>query len=43
MSAAITRTFSSLRIRNYRLYFFGQMVSLSGTWMQGVAQAWLVL
>ena len=43
MSAAISRTFSSLRIRNYRLYFFGQMVSLSGTWMQGVAQAWLVL
>jgi len=43
VSAAITRTFSSLRIRNYRLYFSGQMVSLSGTWMQGVAQAWLVL
>jgi MFS family permease len=37
------RTFSSLRVRNYRLYFFGQMISLSGTWMQGVAQAWLVL
>src|SRR5947209_9855881 len=39
----VGRTFSSLRIRNFRLYFFGQMVSLSGTWMQGVAQAWLVL
>jgi MFS family permease len=37
------RTFSSLSVRNYRLYFFGQLVSLSGTWMQGVAQAWLVL
>jgi MFS family permease len=41
--AALGRTFSSLRIRNYRLFFIGQMVSLSGTWMQGVAQAWLVL
>lgn len=37
------RTFSSLRVRNYRLYFGAQMISLSGTWMQGVAQAWLVL
>jgi MFS family permease len=36
-------TFSSLRIRNYRLYFAGQVVSLSGTWMQSIAQAWLVL
>jgi len=36
-------TFSSLRIRNYRLYFIGQAVSVSGTWMQGVAQSWLVL
>lgn len=37
------RTFVSLRVRNYRLYFFGQIVSLTGTWMQSVAQAWLVL
>lgn len=37
------RTFSSLRIRNYRLYFLGQIVSVSGTWMQRVAQSWLVL
>lgn len=43
MSAAINRTFASLRVRNFRLYIFGQTVSLSGTWMQGVAQAWLVL
>src|SRR5574341_2271646 len=35
-------TFSALRHRNYRLYFFGQMVSLTGTWMQNVAQSWLV-
>jgi MFS family permease len=38
------RTFASLRRhRNYRLYFAGQVISLSGTWMQNVALAWLVL
>ncbi len=36
------RMFSSLRRRNYRLWFFGQTVSQSGTWMQSVAQAALV-
>lgn len=36
-------TFRSLRIRNYRLYFIGQIISMSGTWMQIVAQSWLVL
>ncbi len=36
-------TFSSLKIRNYRWYFIGQAVSLSGTWMQTVALGWLVL
>jgi len=40
---AADRTFRSLRVRNYRLYFLGQGVSLTGTWMQSVAQAWLVL
>ena len=35
--------FSSLRVRNYRLFASGQVVSLSGTWMQRVAQDWLVL
>src|ERR1700729_2401845 len=40
---ALRRTFSSLKIPNYRLYFSGQAVSLSGTWMQMTAQAWLVL
>ena len=39
----VRRTVSSLSVRNFRLYFFGQMVSLAGTWMQSVAQAWLVL
>jgi MFS family permease len=36
------RTFSSLSNRNYRKYFFGQMTSLVGTWMQMTAQSWLV-
>lgn len=36
-------TFASLAIWNYRLYFFGQAVSISGTWMQTVALGWLVL
>ena len=31
----------SLRVRNYRLYFFGQLISLTGTWAQQVAQDWL--
>ena len=37
------RVISSLRHRNYRLYFFGQLVSVMGTWMQTVAQSFLVL
>ena len=41
---ATARTFMSLRRHyNYRLYFFGQVVSISGTWMQSVAQAWFVV
>ncbi len=40
---AANRTFRSLYVRNYRLYFVGQAVSMAGTWMQAVAQAWLVL
>jgi MFS family permease len=36
-------TFLSLRTRNYRLYFIGQTVSVSGTWMQQLAQVWLIL
>jgi MFS family permease len=34
--------FRALRYRNYRLFFSGQIVSLIGTWMQSVAQSWLV-
>jgi MFS family permease len=38
------RTFASLRKhRNYRLFFSGQIVSLSGTWMQNIALAWFVV
>src|SRR4051812_1579455 len=33
----------ALRHRNYRLLFFGQLISLCGTWMQITAQGWLVL
>jgi MFS family permease len=39
----VRETFRSLSVRNYRLFFFGQLVSVSGTWMQQVAQDWLVL
>lgn len=35
-------TFAALSVRNYKLYFYGQIVSVSGTWMQSVAQIWLV-
>jgi MFS family permease len=38
-----SRTFGSLTNRNFRLYFAGSAVSVSGTWMQRVAQDWLVL
>ncbi len=36
-------TFTSFQVRNYRLYYIGQIISTSGTFMQSVAQAWLVL
>jgi len=35
--------FRALRHRNFRLFFAGQLTSLTGTWMQSVAQSWLVL
>jgi MFS family permease len=37
------RAFSPLAVRNFRFYFIGQTLSVSGTWMQRVAQSWLVL
>lgn len=39
----IPRSFSSLRSRNFRLFFVGQTVSVAGTWMQNVGLSWLVL
>jgi MFS family permease len=36
------QTFAALRHRNFRLFFFGQLISLIGTWMQNTAQSWLV-
>ena len=37
------RTFRSLRVRNFRLFIAGQLLSTTGTWMQAVAGPWLVL
>ena len=39
----LATSFRSLKTRNYRIYWFSQLVSLSGTHMQDVALAWLVL
>ena len=41
-SLSLSRTFSALRHRNYRLWFAGQIVMLVGTWMQSTAQGYLV-
>ena len=40
---ATRKTFVALSVRNYRLYFTGQVISVSGTWMQMVAQTYLIL
>src|SRR5215472_1677855 len=39
----VLRAFLALRHRNFRLFWTGQLISLIGTWMQTVGQAWLVL
>ncbi|HEX5608792.1 MAG TPA: MFS transporter [Solirubrobacterales bacterium] len=39
----LRRSFNSLEVPNFRRYFAGQLISLSGTWMQTVAAVWLVL
>jgi MFS family permease len=39
----LTATFASLKNRNYRLYFGGQLTSMVGTWMQSTALSWYVL
>src|SRR6266849_8874150 len=41
--AARVVRFGAFAHRNFRLFFFGQGVSLVGTWMQNIAQGWLVL
>jgi MFS family permease len=43
LSAALRRSFDSLSIPNYRRYFSGQLISISGNWMQVVAEMWLIL
>jgi MFS family permease len=43
LTAAIRHSFNSLEVPNYRRYFTGQLISLSGTWMQTVAAIWVVL
>ena len=40
---ALGRGFRALSVRNYRLYWFGQLISQTGSWMQTTAQSWLVL
>jgi MFS family permease len=39
----VKRTFSSLRYRNYRLFFTGQIISQTGSWMQRIALGWFIL
>ncbi len=43
MTAAVRRSFASLTVPNYRLYFSGMLASLAGSWMQIVAELWLIL
>jgi MFS family permease len=43
VSAGVRRTFASLSVPNYRRYFGGQVVSITGNWMQTVAEMWLVV
>ena len=39
---SLRKTFAALRHRNFRLFFYGQLISLIGTWMTTTAQGWLV-
>jgi MFS family permease len=43
LTAALRRSVSSLSVPNYRRYFVGQVISVSGNWMQLVAQMWLIV
>ena len=39
----VGRTFASLRHRDFRIFYVGQLISVTGTWMQQVALGWFVL
>src|SRR5512135_890534 len=41
-SVRVPKTFKALQHRNFQLYFGGQLISVAGTWMQAIAQAWVV-
>lgn len=43
MKSVLRRTFASLEVRNFRLFIFGQGLSMCGTWMQTIGLSWLVL
>ncbi len=43
MSAGLRRAVTSLAVPNYRRYFAGQVISVSGNWMQTVAEMWLIV
>jgi MFS family permease len=43
VAAGFNRTFASLHNRNFRIFFTAQIISVTGTWMQSIAQMWLVL
>jgi MFS family permease len=43
MLSVVSRTFLSLRVRNYRMFFAAQIVNWTGTWVEWVAQGWLIL
>ncbi|MBI2977033.1 MAG: MFS transporter, partial [Chloroflexi bacterium] len=38
----VPKTFAAMKHRNFQLYFGGQLVSVAGTWMQIIAQGWVV-
>lgn len=42
LKAKISNTFRTLKQRNYRLFFIGQSISLTGSWIQNIAMSWLV-
>src|SRR5580704_16654685 len=42
LAAVVRHFFRAFRHRNYQLFFSGQLISLTGTWMQTIAESWLV-